>query len=577
MIILTLFLILLPIFYLPITTDFFEFNKMALLFITSLILLLLWCLKIITERKVQFFTTPFTIPILLFALITTISLFWQSSYKMGSLLSPLGPITILCTLLLYIIITNNQGENLQHSLSLGLIGSGVLLAALSLLSLFSIFGLPNPNGTIYLTSLYLLLPVSFLLSKIISQKSPLFIAIFIFIIISEIALLISLKNSGITVLPYQIGFSILKSLSSSARSLILGIGSGNFLTAFTLARPAELNYTPYWNILFTTSSSYLLTLATELGFIAGLIFLFFPLRLGILAIRGNKLLKNPIIYPLFIAFLIQIFTISNITIFVYTFILLSLISTPKKILDLHLKRFFPFLLAPLILIVTTSLILFILASRVYLAEVYFKKSLDAIPKNLGQEVYDFQKKAIRANPYPDKYHSAFSQTSLALANALAGKKDLTKDDNQKILLLTQQAIDESRVAASLGIGNVNNWTNLAAIYTSLMKLVQGSDERAISAYQQAIALNPQDPQSQLSLGGIYYAKGDYDEAAKYFQKAISLKKDWANAHYNLAATYKALGKIDEAKKEMAIVLSLVPVDSTDYKKAQEELEKLNSM
>ena len=56
---------LVPIFFLPITTDFFELNKMALLVLGSLILLVLWGIKILLTKKLAISSPPLDLPILL--------------------------------------------------------------------------------------------------------------------------------------------------------------------------------------------------------------------------------------------------------------------------------------------------------------------------------------------------------------------------------------------------------------------------------------------------------------------------------------------------------------------------------
>ena len=56
---------LVPIFFLPITTDFFEFNKMALLILGSILLSVLWGSKILFTKKLTIASSPLDLPILL--------------------------------------------------------------------------------------------------------------------------------------------------------------------------------------------------------------------------------------------------------------------------------------------------------------------------------------------------------------------------------------------------------------------------------------------------------------------------------------------------------------------------------
>jgi len=122
--------------------------------------------------------------------------------------------------------------------------------------------------------------------------------------------------------------------------------------------------------------------------------------------------------------------------------------------------------------------------------------------------------------------------------------------------------------------NANNWTNLALIYRQLINFAEGAENWALASYQQAIALDPFDPQLRISLGGIYFSLANWDEAVNQFQLAVQIKPDFANGHYNLSAAYREKGDFEKAVNAMESALSLVPADSADYQKASEELEAL---
>ncbi|MCJ7739806.1 hypothetical protein MUP32_00620, partial [Candidatus Microgenomates bacterium] len=75
-------------------------------------------------------------------------------------------------------------------------------------------------------------------------------------------------------LPFSYGLKIALEVMKDLKSLLLGIGPTNFMTAFTLGKSASINSTPFWNVIFTSSSSFFLNLVTESGLIAGTIYLF---------------------------------------------------------------------------------------------------------------------------------------------------------------------------------------------------------------------------------------------------------------------------------------------------------------
>jgi tetratricopeptide (TPR) repeat protein len=213
-------------------------------------------------------------------------------------------------------------------------------------------------------------------------------------------------------------------------------------------------------------------------------------------------------------------------------------------------------------------------SRAYAAEFYFNQSLVALNQNQGTQTYNLMIKSIGLNPYRESFRLNYSQVNLALANAIASKTDITDQDRQNISALVQQSIREAKTAVSLNPTSANNWSNLAFIYRRLINFAEGADQWSITAYQQAINLDPFNPQLRLSLGGVYYSLQNWDEALRQFEISVQIKPDFANGYYNLSAVYREKGDFAKAANAMETALTLVPADSQDYQKAQEELTAL---
>jgi tetratricopeptide (TPR) repeat protein len=210
-----------------------------------------------------------------------------------------------------------------------------------------------------------------------------------------------------------------------------------------------------------------------------------------------------------------------------------------------------------------------------MAEVTYQKSLDALSSNNAQIVYNLMTSAVAQNPYVDRYHASMAQIDMALANSIAaGKTTLTDTDRTTLTQLIQQAISEGKATVTLNPGRSGNWGILAQIYGSIMPFTQGADQFAIQAYTQAVALDPINPNLRISLGGVYYALGRYDDAIEAFKLAVLAKSDLANAHYNLSIAYRDKKDYDDAITEMNTVLILVPKDSSDYTLAQSTLADL---
>ncbi|NIT03913.1 hypothetical protein GTO10_03190, partial [Candidatus Saccharibacteria bacterium] len=215
--------------------------------------------------------------------------------------------------------------------------------------------------------------------------------------------------------------------------------------------------------------------------------------------------------------------------------------------------------------------------RVYVADVAFRQSLNALVQNQGTVVYNQQIRAISLNPYNPNYRRAYSQTNFALANSIAGQAELTDQDRANITQLIQQAIREAKAATVLNPTDAANWENLAQIYRNLINFAQGADQWAIAAYQQSVITGPISPRIRLNFGGLFYSLQNFESATRQFLFAVELKPDYANGYYNLAASYREREMYAEAYLAMQTCLSLIPPDSADYQKAKGELDELAAL
>jgi tetratricopeptide (TPR) repeat protein len=211
-------------------------------------------------------------------------------------------------------------------------------------------------------------------------------------------------------------------------------------------------------------------------------------------------------------------------------------------------------------------------------EYYLRKAISAAQENNGALTYQLQQQAIAANPKRDVYHNSYANTNLALANTLASKGELNDDEKATIQALLAQSIRSSRVITEvLNPLSAGNWETRANIYRGLIGVADDAPDWAVRSYNTAIQLDPASPRLRLSLGGIYYAAGDFLSAANLFNQATSLKGDYANAHYNLAQALKQLERYPQAQRELEMVQRLVQPESADFELVAAELVELTAM
>ncbi len=583
---------LIPLFFLPFTSDFYDFNKNILLFFFVLLLLVLWTIKIIFTKEVKFRRTTFDLTVLAIAGAFILSTLFSAPNKLETLWLPNGTGTVITLTFLYFIISNNLKKNDQIKVLNSFVFSSLIL---SLISIYQFIGLGEtfitdnsffaflklkswtPVGGLLPLTTFLVISLVFALGRIyVNWKAnqrvfslPLYLLTSLLLIGGIVISLYQISASGNKpfLLPFSTGWAIAVESFKNGKIFLLGIGPKSFLDAFSQFRPLSYNLTSLWTIRFGNSSDFYLYLLTTVGLIG----------LAAWAWLILKLVKNRPVsllhYPIFAVLLIFLFLPANFLLLFILYILVALLATnlpnqeySKKSRILTWTIFIPTLL------LTVGCFYFI--GRAYAAEIYFKHSLNSIAQNDGTNAYNHQVKAISLNPYYDVYRISYSQTNLLLADVLARKSNLSDQDRQDITTLIQQSIGEAKTAVSLNKNKVINWENLANIYRQLINFAEGADQWTISTLRQTINLDPTNPELKLRLGGVYYALGNYDEAIRWFQQALDNKPNFANGYYNLSATYKEKGNFEKAHEMMQITLNLIPTNSTDYQKARDELEEL---
>lgn len=607
---------LLPLFFLPLTSEFYEFNKQILLYVTAGILLFLWAGTFIADKQVRITRSPFGLTLIAILATWLASTFFKTPNRFDDFLIPGNTGSLLALTIIFFASTSliRSRKELEILIS-GVVGSISILALTTILwgtnlvpnfipFPFLKFNLWSPTGS-PLASLVLFATIlPFLVLHIIKEKTATAKTLFY-----AISLLLCVIATGIygyrlfrpgspntpVFMPLSSSWAI--SLEALKTSPLLGTGPSTYLYDFTKFRPITANLSKSWNIRFATASNQYLHILTTVGFLGIITYLIliqkvFSTFTKIIKTSSESPLYTTVVatgISLFVVFASQFLTASNLTTTSYIYILLTILVLSLK----HLGSSFvheanidivaatetgtrtPLLPSSLFVLI----LLFVspsmyLVGRAYWGEILFQKALTAAAQNNGKLTYDTLIAAISVNPFVDSYRSAYSQANFLIANAIASKTDLKEDDRNTITQLIQQAIRESKNAVSLNPTKVANVENMAGMYRNLLNFAEGADAWTLASYQQAITLDPTNPNLRISLGGLFYAAKNYDEAIRIFQQAVDLKPDLANARYNLAAAYREKGEYLKAYETMQSVLNLIDRSTPDFTKAETELEDL---
>ena len=582
----------------PITVDGFDLPKGTVLLVISGFLIIAYLAKATINKNLEISSSVFNLPILFFLAGTLISALIPVNKI--SALTDVALFFIPCVLVYFLLANIIKSED-----DLGGAISGLILTALAL-SLVTIAGnvltlltkfdivisvpllspLFSPTGSIFTQTIFLVIIIPLVIAKLKEGKKFVWGPVLAVITVGILLGINTLFGNRPVLLDYQTSWRIATgALGSSFLSALFGAGYNQFTNAFTAFKSVDFNLTNYWNLRFVSSGNYYLHLLTVSG-IAGLtafIWLIakfiktFRLRLSLNIARAQEIgLLVSISFCLAVFVFVPATLLSLFTFFYLLGLLVSYyrLREVTAISAYYKKDINPLFVLTVAVLAIGGLIYY--ASRIFYADIIFARSLNAAAANRGADTYNLQIKAIDLNPTNDNYHLSYSQTNLALADAMAGAATpgATLSDQQKntITQLVQQSIREARFATGLEPNSAADWENLTGIYRSLINFAQGADQWALASQNQAIALDPANPRLRLDLGGLYLSFGQYNIAAQAFSLAAQLKPDFANAHYNLAQAYRLLKNNDFYKQEMEATKSLICVTaSADCDKLNQEL------
>lgn len=637
LLILGIVLLAFPLIFTISTTDAFALPKQIILGGGVLISLILFGARMISDKSVRLRRTPFDLPVVLFTFITLVSsIIAVNRFDSIAGFVPM----LFAIVAYFIIVNTVKNKSSISFLATTLVTGAGIVALIFVLENFGIYAIPyqmthfagfNTFGSILDQAIYLILilPVAAYfalpLLKIKDFKEvkgkEIGFAIGAVVILAGFGFSVFqlMTTQKPLVLPFETGFqtafaAISQDTGRVAQGFFLGSGFGTYFTDFTRFKQATFNTNQtLWAMTFYKSSSFLLELLATTGILGLMSFVFLIFKV----VKDNhftkKLKDNAFFLSLVLTFVASIILPFTFTTLTLLFVLLALYAALQALENIHTKdsKFFdielhfvafkkgiiPLSLSPVeeretaktftkILPVTFFILIFIFVGIIgyfvttyVISDVTFQNSLVAASANNGLETYNDQVNAKKIFPYRDAYYRIFSQTNLALANSLAAQQkgsSISAQTQQTIYTLIQQAIDSARTAVDTSPQNVANWQNLSSVYRSLIGFGQNAEQFSVLTNQQAILLDPNNPQEYISLGGIYFQLGQWDNAQRQFQIAINLKPDYANAYYNLGHALENKGDMQNALAAYQAVQTLVANDKPNLDRINQEINTLKT-
>jgi tetratricopeptide (TPR) repeat protein len=418
------------------------------------------------------------------------------------------------------------------------------------------------------------------------------VLLMIFLVLSLLMIL-----RGQPIVKKQLPIEVLLTNKSSAKiawqavkhDFLLGTGPANYINVYRLYRP--LNLGNFWATNFNTASSYFLTLASTVGVLGTLAFLFVVVVGMIYLFKGmfsmdEKLSSLGIgIGSVWILLTILLFFyVANMTVLFMWWVMFALLVTilafsPKT----QLREFStgsasskPSLLFSFVfvLIIIGVVVALYLQGQKYMAAVHFNKALVADAKGEDiQNVVNELNSAVLLDGDRDLYYRNRSLAFFAIANKKISEKgkDFNAEDAAFVSNNIKQALANAGRADELNPHDVDNKISLVNVYESLLPTMEGAGEKALDYAKKAVELDPHNPAVYQRLANIYVAMADLetikaqakqekelpDKAKEYLvlarenlNKAIELKPDFLSARLALVGVYDREGENDKAIEAM---------------------------
>lgn len=586
---------LLPLFFWPWSRQPILGGKLVLLMVVDLLGLAIWGLGFLEGKRKIFFPRKLT-ALLLLIIWGFISWFLAGSGVRVRSLLEINPWWVIALSVIFVFLLGQTDWRRQPQKVMAVLSAAGVLLALTAIALFILppkfyplrplgpyhpfvigDSLWSPLGSALATLIFLAALFLFWLQKLVAvgrknehrlwQKANFLVLVLAFVF---------LVGGGVESYqlyqhrPQLLGFktSWVIAVESLKNKPLWGVGPANFVNAFAAYRPLQFNQSKKWNLLFSQPANFWFHIWTEIGILGLVLWVWF---LVVLWRVWRKKKDDPLSWILlFLAVAEFILPVGAVTIWLFLLLASLFVSGQEIVADL--PEWARRSIATVMVLIVAGLSFFL--GHALIAEYWFVRSLVAINHNNGMAAYRCQQRAVRNNRFVLPYRLGRSQTDLALVAALARRgKNLKAKDKQALTALVQEAIVEAKAGVALEPHSFLAWRNLAQTYQQLINLAKGADQWAIAAHQQAISLNPLDPRLRLSLGGIYYSLGQYEQAGQVFQAAVNLKPDWANGWYNWAWSLKRQKKLAAAVQRLKQAITLVDINSPDYQKAKGELDQ----
>lgn len=578
---LTVFLLFsFPLFFIPFQyLTFPDQDKQYLLGFVTFLLLILCIIQFFVRKKLKFVTTSYGVLLTLLAVVYLTSTILFSANKIETLNQSLSTGMIITLTVLYLLITQSAFSVFPLLISSGISGVIFLINNMGLIPQLKLPADNLATFTFFLPVTVLAVSETIRYIKSVKKKnilihlsSRLIIALSVFSAVI-VSLFNIIKSPAFPALPFRFGWETVLEIYKNIFNFAFGAGPLNFPFAFSLFRPISINNSIYWNLIPNQSTSFLLTLASEAGFTALLIFVF----IVVAVIKQTKTDCNYYFPSLMAVTLFLIIFPANISLLFLFFIILALYSTKTEIKEISLYRFKPiiYLLGAILLFAGFALFW---QTRFFLSDLLFKTALVEANNNNPDKSLKTIGLALKMNPYSEKNYILSANLQQFIFSNIAKDNQSADSEKQKIYSDAFIAsVTMTKNAISLNPNNGKYWESLLNIYSNLPDDDKDKPQLLVDTVSRLNQLDPVSPLPKLTAAAILISLNKSQQAESVLTQAINLKPDLNSSHFALANLYAQTGNFPYALPQMRKALDLTSPKDQDYQKLKDQLNQLEKL
>ena len=379
---------------------------------------------------------------------------------------------------------------------------------------------------------------------------------------------------------WQGTFSVGSGVFSQPGSVFFGSGPNTFPREWGIYKPLSVNATQFWNVDFYSGVGFIPTSLVTVGLLGALAWGAVCLTL-LMSIRrilreriepfGIHLLRSALVVGAVYLTVYHVLYVPGPMLSALTFLLFGAVVAGEMLAGSIRHMTLPQTtegwrgwigIAVLIVFAFLVLVTGIQTARAVVSDMFVNRSVTtyATTQDLAR-ASEQTAKALSILPSNDRAHRAAIEIGLLQLAQLTASGDDSEAARTELQNTLNTTIQHGLAAVAIESGNYQNWLSLARLYSELAGAgVEGAQEGARAAYEEARKKNPTNPLPLLGLAQMELLTGNEEAAREHLTAAVGVKQDFAAAYFLLSQIDARAGNLEAARGSAEAVVQIAQND-----------------